>query len=199
MDTDCIAKKRSFIGKYHSLCQLLKEKHPSVYMKLISIYMCDFYGSNLWDLFGETADKLYIAWNQMIRFVFRLPFNSHRYFIAPVSDSSHLKTKLTDRFLKFYELIKCNNKPMVRNLYKYQSRDVRSVFGRNIFNICNSTHNITLEAVSRGDVKYHPISRDNSWKVPLIEELILLKFHVLEWDFDNDSITQILKLLSTAE
>ena len=43
---DCNSKKRSFIGRFHSLGQLLESKHPKVFMKLISIYMCDFYGSN---------------------------------------------------------------------------------------------------------------------------------------------------------
>ena len=198
MERDCISKKRSFIGRYHSLCQLLKQKHPSVYMKLIGIYLCDFYGSNLWDLFGDAVDNLYIAWNQMIRFVFGLPCNSHRYLIAPISDTSHLKTKLTDRFIKFHEMVKCNDKPIVQNLFKFQAKDVRSVFGKNVFNICNSSQKVSLESVSRGDVKYHPISNDDSWKLPLIKELILLKFNVLEVDFDPDFITQILNFTSTS-
>ena len=27
-------------------------------MKLVSIYLTSFYGSNLWDLFGDTAERL---------------------------------------------------------------------------------------------------------------------------------------------
>ena len=33
-EEDCLFKRRIFIGKYHSLCQVLKLKDPIVYMKL---------------------------------------------------------------------------------------------------------------------------------------------------------------------
>ena len=75
---DITAKMYSFIGKYHSLCQVLKHKDPRIYIKLINIYFCDFYGSNLWNLFSKSAEKFYTMWNKMVRFVFKLPFMSHR-------------------------------------------------------------------------------------------------------------------------
>ena len=95
---DITSKMYSFIGKYHSLCQVLKHKDPRIYIKFINIYFCDFYGSNLWNLFSKSAEKFYTMWNKMLRFVFKLPFMSHRYLLELLSKTPHLKTKLTDRF-----------------------------------------------------------------------------------------------------
>ena len=101
-EKDITAKMFSFIGKYHSLCQVLNHKDPKVYIKLINIYFCDFYGSNLWNLCSTSIEEMYTMWNKMIRFVFKLPYMSHRYLLEPISNTSHLKTKLTDRFVKFF-------------------------------------------------------------------------------------------------
>ena len=32
---------------------------PKIFIKLINNYFCDFCGSNLWNLFGKAAEKLY--------------------------------------------------------------------------------------------------------------------------------------------
>ena len=195
-EIDCVEKSHTFMGKYHSLCQLLKLKDPMVYMKLINIYLCDFYGSNLWYLFGAAAEKFDIVWNKMIRFVFNLPFDCHRYLIEPLSHSCHLKTKLTDRFLKFFHSISCSHKDIIQNLFFLQVNDLRSDFGLNVHEICHSAKVENICFVNRGDVKYHPIPDNEKWRVDIINEIILILSQNLFLDFDKFHLKFLLDFLS---
>lgn len=197
---DCSLKRRIFIGKYHSLCQTLSKKDPKVYMKLISIYMCDFYGSNLWNLFNEPIEQLYIMWNQMIRFVFNLPRNSHRtahrYLIEPVSNTPHLKTKLSDRFLKFYLSLYNCDKPIVRHLKDIQENDFRSDFGMNVRTICNLSGVKNMLLVKRGSIRYHPINDLDKWRVPILNEILAILNNRLFLDFNEPDLQHIVNFLS---
>lgn len=194
--TDCSFKRRIFIGKYHSLCQKLKHKDPLVYMKLISIYMCDFYGSNLWNLFNASSNNLYVMWNQMIRFVFKLPFRSHRYLLEAISQTSHLQTKLTNRFIKFYSALSNCNKPIVHNLKNIQGNDFRSDFGMNVQTICmlNGVSNMLL--VKPGNVRYHPIHDREKWRVPFLKEILSVLNKNLYVDFDDPDLRILLNFVS---
>ena len=87
---DTIQKKNVFIGKFHSLCQLLEHKDPIVYIKLIKVYLIDFYGSNLWNFYDVACQKFLTCWNRTIRNIFNLPFNRDRYLIQPNSGIAHL-------------------------------------------------------------------------------------------------------------
>ena len=192
---DITAKMYSFIGKYHSLCQVLKHKDPRIYIKLINIYFCDFYGSNLWNLFSKSAEKFYTMWNKMVRFVFKLPSMSHRYLLEPLSSTPHLKTKLTDRFLKFHETVKNSLRPLIKNLYNLQVKDFRSDFGHNVQMINGMLNIDNLSFAKRGSVKYHPIRTYDEWRISILNELVTMKsnqsFSVLTLDELNDLITHV--------
>ena len=66
-------KRGRFIGKIHSLRQEFGNVDHVVYMKLVSIYLSSFYGSNLWDLNGAGSQRLYATWNIMVRMTFNMP------------------------------------------------------------------------------------------------------------------------------
>ena len=114
LDHDLLQKRGQFIGKLHSLKQEFGNQDPIVYTKLVSIYLSSFYGSNLWDLFGEGANRLYKSWNIMIRMNFNLPRESHRFLLQPISQQPHLKIQLVKRFIKFYKTISSCNKPHLK-------------------------------------------------------------------------------------
>ena len=135
MDHDLMQKRGQFIGKLYSLRREFGDKDPIVYMKLVSIYLSSFYGSNLWDLYGDKCQKLYSSWNIMVKMFFDLPRNTHRNLIEAVSSTSHLKIKLIKRFKKFFHTLDKCDKPHLKYLHNIQKEDVRSVYGRNVFNI----------------------------------------------------------------
>ena len=157
--------------------------------------MCDFYGSNLWNLFSMT-DSLFTEWNKCIRFVFRLPFMTHRYLIEPLSESCHLKTMLINRFVKFYTSLQNNTKPSIRNLFSIQANDVRSDFGSNISHILSKCHNNDILNFDKLDFSYHPIANDDVWRVNVIKELMTVKYNFLNLEYDSNDINSMILMLT---
>lgn len=101
LDKDLEIKRRKFIGKYHSLKQEFGFSSSEVLLKLVNIYATSFYGSVLWDLNGAAEEKLFTSWNVLIRDIWKIPNNSHRYFIEEVS-GTHLRSALSQRYLTFF-------------------------------------------------------------------------------------------------
>ena len=170
---DVDLKKRSFIGLFYELRQELKVPHPIVFMNLIQVYMCHFYGSNLWNLFN--INDVYIAWNKVVREVFNLPQCTHCYLLEPVSGFLHLFTMLTNRFLKFYRTLYFSDKNVIANLRRCQESDCRSDFGMNIKNICLVNDNLDILECKKNSVKYFPINDCELWRVNFLKEILELK------------------------
>ena len=76
MELDVGIKQAKFIGKIHSLNQDLHFCCPELLIKLYNIYCCSFYGSNLFDLFSTTLERLYRSWNIAVRIAFKLPYTT---------------------------------------------------------------------------------------------------------------------------
>jgi len=58
MTKDVSCKRAKFISKIHSLNQEFHYANTSTVLKLYDIYTCDFYGSNLWDLYSRDVKKI---------------------------------------------------------------------------------------------------------------------------------------------
>ena len=191
---DCDLKRRSFIGQFHSLCQEIKTQKPVVVLKLINIYLNHFYGSNLWYLFD--CDRLYAAWNNVIRNIFKLPRRTHRYLIEPVSESPHLKCMLTNRFIKFYNNLYSCDKTVIKNLRCIQERDARSTFGANILKLCLCNNNMNPLQLSRNIVSYNTVPVNEFWRVDLIKEILLIWHNNLEIHFNAQELSNILDFVA---
>ena len=132
MKTDCIQKGGKFIGKVNSLLKGLHFVDPHIMVKLLNIYTTSFYGSNLWDLYSPTVDRIYKSWNVTIRNVFNLPWKTHRYWIEILSSSPHPKTFLLARYVKFANSLLSSKKPAVRYLSSLCYDDRRTLLGRTL-------------------------------------------------------------------
>ena len=135
-------------------------------------------------------------WNKCIRFVFNLPLATHRYLIEPLSETSHLKSMLTSRFVKFYKTLTMNTKPFIRNLLHIQANDVRSDFGSNLNYIVNNCPDNDICNFNVQDFTYHPINNDDVWRVNFIKELMTIKYNYLELDYDAIDINSMILLLT---
>ena len=182
MSQDTFAKRAIFIGKVHALRQELGNQTPDVFLKLISIYFTSFFGSNLWDLYGEATRKLYVTWNETVKNAFDLPFATHRYILQDMVDLPHVRTCLIRRFVKFYSTLKNSSKLEVRTLFDIQRFDVRSSFGLNCRNLCSEFDAVAVDHILRKNVVMPIKTLDvNSWRVPFLKELVAIKsgsFHV---------------------
>ena len=105
MNIDCHNKKCKFIGKTHSLMQEFYFSDPDIKMHMIKVYASSFYGSSLWDLFGEKCERLYKTWNITIRTIFDVSPYTHRYLIETLSQSIHPKVFWSSRLLQIHNTI----------------------------------------------------------------------------------------------
>ena len=115
--------------------------------------------------------------------MFKLPWNTHRYLIEPVTQCHHLKFVLIKRFLQFREqVLKCP-KNTVQNLFKICQYDASSVTGSNfrkIMLLCDKEDiaNIKLADIELLTCKTCP--ENELWRINLIAEIIEARRNVSE-------------------
>ena len=128
----------------------------------------------------------------MVRYFFDIHRTTHRFLIQPISYTSHLKVKLVKRFTQFCKTLSTCDKPQLKYLSKIQQTDYRSVFGRNVRNICEEAKVSTLDEVFISNISYMPTPRDEEWRIPLVIELLELKAGRLNSNLTIQEIETIL-------
>ena len=86
-----------------------------------------FYGAPLWDLFSDTFS------NRSIKMMWDLPVETHKYFIEPVSNQSHMKFTIYKRYIDFKDQVLKVQK-VLKHLYRICMKDTNSVTGQNLRN-----------------------------------------------------------------
>ena len=76
------------------------------------------------------------------------------------------------RFLKFFDTVLKTDSPHLKILHFYQSKDNRSVYGRNIMNILRDTNVNCRSEVDLSKVMINPVPVGHEWRIPLLKDLI---------------------------
>ena len=126
MTKDLIKKRGQFIGKVNALLQEFHYCSPVVMFKLIDTYASSCYGSSLWDLRSNEAERLYKSWNFTIRNVLSLDRKTNSFLIEPLSDHRHLKTMLMSRLVKFHKGLANSPKFTIRFMARLGVKDQRT-------------------------------------------------------------------------
>ena len=199
MDHDIFVKRAEFITKIHSIMQELGNQHPTVLVKLIRIYYCSFFGSNLWDLFSIPANRLFKSWNVCIREFYNLPYDTHRYILQDLVDAPHLRTALLSRFIKFYRTIRDCPKFEVRHLFEIQRNDIRSIFGRNCYNLCQEFNKENVGSIVKSDIVM-PIKtpEHDSWRHNFLLDLLSMRDGKNETDLSTIEIKNLIDHVCTS-
>ena len=201
MSMDCRYKCAKFISKVHSLNQEFHYADPYTILKLYNIYVCDFYGSNLWNLYSEDVQRLLNSWNVSIRILFDLPRDTHRYFIEPISGVDHIKTILCSRFVHFVHKLENCKKLTIRLLMNLSKNDFGTVICKNLNSIANDCNidvfNLDKYTVKE-NLKFYPVPEEHSWKIPVVKELLDIRSrnYVLDNFADHDVSVMINVLCS---
>lgn len=169
---DMLLRCQELTGKFHALRQEFPEQDPDVMMRLVRIYLLSLYGSNLWDLYAADTTKLWSTWHKIIKTLYKLPIASHRYLLPSISKCDHLRKRVTNQFLGFQQKIRESDNPNIKLLHRMQSCDLRSVYGRNIANICRDAGVRNIEQVDVNQIKINHIPVEEEWRLPLIQDLL---------------------------
>jgi hypothetical protein len=179
---DCALKRGRFIGKIHTLMQEFYFISSEVMTNLIKIYATSFYSSSLWDLFSPQCVKLFSSWNICVRMVFKLPSQTHTNLIESLSNCPHVKTMLATRFVQFHKSLTENSKSCIRLLSSLCTDDLKTIHGKNLFNLSREL-DCEIEELSSSFVKanleFKPLPDEEQWRIPLLLNLL---------DIRNDSM-----------
>ena len=199
MGQDIKIKRAQFINKNNELNQEFWFSHPSTKITINQIYNFHFTGSPIWDLFCKEAVMLENSWNTAVRLMCNLPLQTHRYFIEPMSEVTHLKFILIERFLGFINQIHKSGKAIPKHVLNYIKHDVRSVTGSNLRNILLLTDKDNVDEIDKHDVrklKYHEVTVENAWKIGVVKEISEIMNNQLSLtDFSLEELSEILENL----
>ena len=197
------SKRAQFIENCHYLLDEFRGSHPEVQTRLLILYNSSCYGSNLWDLFGDSCRKLLTSWNVNLREIWKLPYQTHRYFYEHLTKCRHLKVLLSKRFLTFVTSIVCGSKQSCKLLLRMSARNCDSTTGKNIRNIeLESKISVTLES-TKGiiskiceNLHFEKVPKKCDWKISLVKELSLLKSgHLVIKNFEEDDLVDMIDFL----
>ena len=202
MKLDLKQKRCKYITKNNDILQEFVSSHPDSLLKVNQIYNTDFTGSPLWKLFCEDSTRMESSWNKSVKLMMDLPLPTHRRLIEPLSGYPHISTVLMKRFLGFLSQIENSKKLIPKQLLNLVKFDVRSTTGHNLRKIMLETNRTSVESVKSSDinsVRYHPLNKDEQWKVNLVHELNDLKYGKLELDnFSDEEIEEMISFACTS-
>ena len=201
LSTDLMEKRAVFINKVNELNQEFSFAHALTKVEINNIFNSYFYGSSLWNLFGKEASRLEKSWNVAQRIMLGLPRNSHRYFIEPLSNTTHIIHSLFSRYIKFINAVKTSRKAVLREMFQSIKKDCRSTTGANIRNMMKITKKSDVDDVVQSDFNdlvYNEIPEGDEWRVACAAEIIQLKNNDLSMDLlTRKEIDEILEAVVT--
>ena len=172
-------------------CEILKEFyfiHPELLCKINKIYNSSFPGSVLWDLTSRNVELLINSWSVSVRQMWKLPYQTHRYFIEPLG-GIHAKVMLITRFIQFIHSIDKGKKSAPLYLLEKVQNNLDTITGRNMMYILDELeednfYKINIKKVKK-NFKFSNFPENNEWKINLIKDLTDVKMQQAEVKFDN--------------
>ena len=172
MKMDLDDKVNQMIGKFHSLRQQVGRQDPFVMITLVNTYLLSLYGSNIWDLSARDSERIDKSWNSLVRSVFELPPDTHRFIVENLVTVKHIRIKVLKRFQNFYKQLQRCGKSEVLQLIRLTQNDNRSIFGRNCMHLLQKTKARSICEADIDSLSIYPVPEESEWKLSVIRDLI---------------------------
>ena len=147
-------------------------------------------------------EKLESAYNKSIKLMFALPFQTHRYFVEPLTGLPHLRKLLLRRYATFIAAIEASKKRSLKRLLKLSKTDARTTTGRNLRYLMIALGKNLVETIREEDIdtmEYHTIPEDETWRIDLLKEIIEVKENEYEvHGFTNEELEEIVNFVCTS-
>ena len=103
----------------------------------IQTYACSFYGSNLFDLYGPAACRLYRAWQVSVRDAWVVPRQTRTFIVDHLlaGPLPHIRQLILRRYVKYVKVLVSSMNPVISGLSYWGTRTRQSITGRNVANI----------------------------------------------------------------
>ena len=103
MEGDARARRMEFITPSTDIRMMFSWVHPRQVLEAIRVYTTSFYGSMLYDLYGEEAGMIYRCWNTAVKLVWDVPRELCTYFVDSLlaKDIPSVRTSLLRRYTSY--------------------------------------------------------------------------------------------------
>ena len=141
-------------------------------------YCSTFWGSELWDLRGEAAEKIYASWRTNTKHIWNLPRDCKTFFVHSLLEQNQAPpcVSLMTRFHRFFHSLLDSPSPEVRVLVRLSARDLRTNIGKNLRSIHDETGldpwlfggQRLKEELLHYNMK--PVPEKDKWRIRLLEK-----------------------------
>ena len=137
MDYDVTIKRAQYIETAMDIQDTFYFGRPQEILRAIQVYGGHWYGSMLWDLYGEKVGQLCRSWNTSVKTAWRLPRSTHTFIVENLlaRDFLTVKQQLVGRFVNFLKSLLLSKSPEVKIMANIAGRCARSTTGKNLLNI----------------------------------------------------------------
>ena len=164
MMEDIRCKRINFISESTDIREMFSWAHPMQVVNAIKIYCTSFYGSMLWNLFDEEANKVYKCWNTVLKLAWRVPRNTFTFLVDTVLSmgTSSIRDSLFSRYQLFLKSVRTSTATEIQVLAAIAENDVRSTTGLNKARMLLESGHQNMCSIPCGE----------SWRVPYFERLL---------------------------
>ena len=145
--------------------------------------------------------KFESVYNKSIKIIYDLPWETHRFFLEPLSGFPPISRILVRRYMSFIESVRNSKKLALRQLFMAIKDDTRLTTGWNLRYTMTKTGNNRIDDLNHKNVDfdYHLVKKDDEWKIGVVKELIDVKQGELGVEgFNPTEISEILQFVCTS-
>ena len=107
--------------------------------------------------------------------MFNIPRETHNYLIEPISERTHLKFILIQRFLNFRKQVNKCPKRAIKSMFNICQYDANTITGSNFRKIMLLCKKTNIDQIDDNDIQnltYSPVPLNEEWRVNLIKDLL---------------------------
>ena len=147
-------KRARYIDNSLQIRETFSFAEPREILKSINVYCGDYYGSSLWNLYGNKAEQLFRCWNTNVKLCWDLPRNTHTVFVYDFLSCNlqSIRTQCMSRYINFYKSVLNNPSREVQLMARLVRGNVSTNTGLNLINIRLET-GLCLWLVTSREVK----------------------------------------------
>ena len=113
MEYDTDVKRASFIESTLEIRGMFSFAQPEQIVRAVHTYAGHFYGSMLWNLYGNGANKVFRAYNTCIKLIWDVPRSTHNFFVENGLSASmpHVRQQTLCQYLNFFKKLLHSHSP----------------------------------------------------------------------------------------
>ena len=203
MEHDAKVKRAVFIENAVKIQETFGFANPPEILKAVQTYAGHWYGSMLWNLFGEKAGMIFNSWSTAVKVTWDVPRSTHRFLVDNLLavDFLTVKQDLIGRYVNFFSGLLKSLSPEVRIVASMVGRSARSTTGKNMLGIERETglDPWTAKAWSvRQEVPRAEVPPGEGWRVQYLSKLLLARREMMVMCQDVEQVNVLIDSLRSS-